>query len=41
MLHATSDGEENKRGFRQGGEQITKRQNGYAGKYPSGTEADM
>lgn len=41
MRYATSDVDGNKKGFRQGGEQITKRQNGYAGKHSVSTGADM
>ena len=41
MHYATSDGDGNKKGFRQGGEQAAGGQNGYAGKHPVGTRADM
>ena len=40
MHCATSDGDGNKKGFRQGGEQAAGGQNGYAGKHPVGTRAD-
>ena len=39
MHYATSDGDGNKKGFRQGGEQATGGQNRYAGKHPVGTGA--
>ena len=41
MHYATSDGDGNKKGFRQGGEQANGGQNGDAGKHPVGTGADM
>ena len=41
MHYATSDGDGNKKGFRQGGEQVVGGETGYAGKHSVGTGTDM